>query len=181
MLELKTKGELPRFDRVTDTALLRIGERAMDRYLARVTGKVAKRTRSGSEGERKLREYEVEQTTEATKGIVTLTPSLGLQEYGGVIRARNVKYMTIPLKAARNADGTPKRLKARQWRDTRVIKSKHGKLLIVMRQGRRWIPLYALKRQVRIPARLGLCKELSRERVGFWREIGKEISSLLTA
>lgn len=180
MFEIEQKGKLPRFNRITDAALMRIGERAMDRYLAQVTDKVAMRTRKGSDGERKLRDYEVANVPGAVEGTVTLTPGLGLQEIGGIIRARNVQYMTIPLKAARNTDGTPKRLKARQWRNTRVIKSKRGKLLIVMKQGRRWIPLYALKKQVRVPARLGLRNEMDKQKPAFWREISRQVSRLVS-
>ena len=180
-MELKTKGQMPRFHRVTDAALLAIGERAMDRYLKRVTDTVAKRTRPGSEGQERLKDYDVSSAPGAVSGTVTLTPGLGLQEMGGILRARNVRYMAIPLKAALGADGTPKRVKARQWRNTRVITSKRGSLLIVMKQGRRWVPLYALKREVRVRARLGLRKELRRERPALWKEVSREIGKLLAA
>ena len=179
MVQIEQKGKLPRIDRVTEANLLRIGERAMERYLEKVTGTVAKRTRTGSEGERRLRNYEVATVPSEVQGKVTLTPSMGLQEFGGIIRARNVTYMTVPLKAALRPDGTPKRLKARNWENTRVITSKNGRLLIVMRQGRRWVPLYALKKTVRIPARLGLRRELKRQHPALRRDVVKEIRRLI--
>ncbi|PIE12175.1 MAG: hypothetical protein CSA70_10550 [Rhodobacterales bacterium] len=98
---------------------------------------------------------------------------------GGVIRARNATYMTIPLKAALKPDGTPRRV-AREWRNTRVIRSKRGVLLIVQRRGRRDVPLYALKKQVRVRARLGLRKEMGKQQSVFFREIAKYIRGQLT-
>lgn len=181
MMELETKGKLPSLDRITDAALLRIGHRAMDKYLEGVTDKVAKRTRRGSEGQKRLKDYDVETAPGAVEGKVTLTPGLGLQEMGGVIRARNVTYMTIPLKAALKPDGTPRRVKAREWRNTRVIRSKRGVLLIVQRRGRRDVPLYALKKQVRVRARLGLRKEMGKQQRVFWKEVSREVGKLLAA
>lgn len=96
-----------------------------------------------------------------------------------MIRARNVTYMTIPLKAARKPDGTPRKVRAREWRNTRVIRSPRGVLLIVQKRGRRDVPLYALKKQVRVRARLGLRKEMGKQQGVFWKEVGKEISRLV--
>jgi phage gpG-like protein len=78
----------------------------------------------------------------------------GIQEYGGVVTPKKASYLTIPLKAALNADGTPKKQSAREWLNTFVIKSKAGNLLIVMRDGPNLVPLYVLKSQVKIPPRL---------------------------
>lgn len=182
MLEFERKGEKPaNLNRITDAALAKIGEKAMDAYLSRVTDNVAKRTRKGSEGQKRLKDYEVESAPGAVAGKVTLTPGLGLQEVGGVIRARNVTYMTIPLKAALKEDGTLRKVKAREWRNTRVIRSPRGVLLIVQRRGRRDVSLYALKKEVRVRARLGLRKELSKQQRVFWKEFGREVRHLLDA
>ena len=180
-MELIQKQPAKRTDlsRITDAALLKIGERAMQRYLEGVTGKVAKRTRRGSDGETKLRAYDVETAPGAVTGIVTLTRGLALQELGGVIQARNVTYMTIPLKAALKPDGTPKRLRARDWQQTRVITSKRGTLLIVQRRGPKDVPLYALKKTVRIRARLGLRKEMHKQYGGFLKDVQRGVRRLL--
>lgn len=180
-MEFEQRGRFPRRNRITDAALVQIGERAMDKYLKRVTERVGKRAARGSEGRERLDDYEVSSGPKGVEGTVTLTPWLGLQELGGVIRARNVTYMTIPLKAALKADGTPRKLKAREWRNTRVIRSRRGTLLIVQRMGRRDVPLYALKRQVQVRARLGLRKEMTKQRRVFWNQLGREVRHLLAA
>lgn len=77
-------------------------------------------------------------------------------EFGARIRARNSKYLTIPLRAALNSDGTPKRRRARDWDNTFVQTSKAGNLIIFQKRGRKIIPLYVLKETVTIPPRLGL-------------------------
>lgn len=83
---------------------------------------------------------------------------LTIHEYGGTIRATKAQYLTIPLKAALNSNGTPKKRSAREWNNTFVGQSKAGNLIIFQRQGRQLIPLYVLKKSVKIKARLGLRK-----------------------
>lgn len=78
---------------------------------------------------------------------------LKVHEYGKTIYAKNVKYLTIPLPAALNSNGTPKKKSAREWENTFVLKSKAGNLLIVQKVGRNIVPLYVLKTSVKIPAR----------------------------
>jgi hypothetical protein len=77
-------------------------------------------------------------------------------EFGATITAKRVKYLTIPLPAALDSRGVPRRKSARDWDNTFVITSKKGNLLIVRKRGRGIEPLYVLKRSVRIPKRLGL-------------------------
>lgn len=77
-------------------------------------------------------------------------------EFGARIRARRAKYLTIPLKAALNSDGTPKRRSAREWDNTFVQESKAGNLIIFQKRGKRIVPLYVLKQTVFVPPRLGL-------------------------
>ena len=77
-------------------------------------------------------------------------------EFGAVIKAKNAKYLTIPLPAALNANGTPKRINARAWDNTFVMRAKTGSLLICQRQGKTVIPLYVLKKEVKIKPRLGM-------------------------
>lgn len=85
----------------------------------------------------------------------TLDGIAAVHERGATIRAKNVKYLTIPLPAALNSNGTPKRPNARSWPNTFVQRSRKGNLLIFQKQaGGRIIPLYVLKREVKIPKRL---------------------------
>jgi hypothetical protein len=83
---------------------------------------------------------------------------LFVHEYGGTMRAKNAQYLTIPLPAALNSDGTPKMRSAREWNDTFVGRSRAGNLIVFQRQGRLVVPLYVLKKEVRIRPRLGLIK-----------------------
>ncbi len=79
-----------------------------------------------------------------------------IHEQGGRIRPKG-KFLAIPLPAALNANGTPKKRRARDWRNTFVTKSKRGNLLIFQKKGAgKIVPLYVLKTTVLIPQRLGL-------------------------
>lgn len=82
------------------------------------------------------------------------------QEFGATIKAKKAKYLTIPLPAALNPNGTPKKAKARDWEKTFVARSKAGNLIIFQKQGTEIIPLYVLKTSVYIPPRLGMKKTL---------------------
>lgn len=79
-----------------------------------------------------------------------------VHEYGATIVPKRAKYLTIPLPAALNANGTPIKQSAKDWANTFIITSKKGNLLIVKRDGRKITPLYVLKTSVKIPARLNL-------------------------
>lgn len=81
-------------------------------------------------------------------------------ENGATIRPKKAKYLTIPLPAALNANGTPKKRRARDWQNTFIMKSKAGNLLIVQRNGKDIVPLYVLKTSVKIPRRLLMGKTL---------------------
>lgn len=80
----------------------------------------------------------------------------GVHEHGATIRARRSKYLTIPLKAALDNRGVPIKRSAREWDNTFVQMSRKGNLIIFQKRGRQIVPLYVLKREVVIPARLGL-------------------------
>lgn len=84
----------------------------------------------------------------------TLDGIAAVHERGAVIRAVNAQYLTIPLPAALNRNGTPKRPTARSWPNTFVQRSRKGNLLIFQKKGDGIVPLYALKKSVVIPKRL---------------------------
>lgn len=66
-------------------------------------------------------------------------------ERGGIIKPKRAKYLTVPFPGVKGV--------ARNYPDSFVIKSKSGGLLIVQRDGKgRLKPLFALKKEVKIPA-----------------------------
>lgn len=92
----------------------------------------------------------------ATEVSFTLTGIAAVHEKGATIHPKKAKYLTVPLPPALTSRGLPKKPKARDWKDTFVLKSKRGNLLIVQKkQGGGLTPLYVLKKSVTIPKRLG--------------------------
>jgi hypothetical protein len=74
---------------------------------------------------------------------------LGTKGKGGKLPAITPKrsdWLTVPLKAALNRSGTPKKRKARDWPNTFVFKAKNGKLFIVQRRGKQLVFLYVRRR-----------------------------------
>lgn len=101
------------------------------------------------------------QSLDDIQGVIGGDFYLRIQETGGTIRAKKVKFLTIPLKAALNSRGIPKKMSAREWDRTFVARSKAGNLIIFTTKGRKLIPLYVLKKQVYIPPRLGMQKTIN--------------------
>lgn len=84
-----------------------------------------------------------------------LTGIAAVHEKGATITPKQAKYLTIPLPAALNKRGMPLRKSARGWKNTFILKSKKGNLLIMQkRAGGKLVPLYVLKKKVVIPKRL---------------------------
>jgi hypothetical protein len=84
----------------------------------------------------------------------------GIQEKGGTIKAKNAKFLCIPLPAALDGRGVPLKSSPRDWPNTFVAQSKAGNLLIFQKRGTAVIPLYVLKSSVTIPPRLGMQKTI---------------------
>lgn len=111
---------------------------------------------------------------------------LKTHEFGATIKAKGNGWLTIPLPAALRSNGTPIAQSAREWNDTFIIKSKKGNLLIV--RSRRWgttqarangfsgnlVLLYVLKKQVKIPARLGMSLTLDQLAFSFMQDVLRE-------
>lgn len=193
MIKLDRNGKFPDLSRFTVKNILAVGERAMRGHLERVTDKLAKRhsrapgaTGAGAlakitgGGIKRLQEADVVNAGGEVYGVIPLTQAMAVHEFGEVIKAKGAGYLTVPLPAALNADGTPKKPSALLWKKARVIKSRRGNLLIAVRNGRAWVPLYALKKEVKVPARLGLRKELKKDRKGLMREVRAGIKGLLS-
>lgn len=92
------------------------------------------------------------------RGIFRGSEIMAVHEFGATIRARHARYLTVPLPAALNPDGTPRRQRARDWDNTFVAKSRAGNLIIFQRRSGEETPtpLYVLKKEVYIPPRLGV-------------------------
>jgi len=75
-----------------------------------------------------------------------------VHELGGIIRPTNTQNLAIPLAAVRNPSGIAPR--PRDFPNAFVLNAKGiGQGLLVERRGDTIVPLFALRRQVRIPAR----------------------------
>lgn len=113
--------------------------------------------RSGKMLESIVESVEVQgQTFSTIRGTIGGSMIAGVQEFGATIRPKSAKYLTVPLPAALNSDGTPKKKSAREWANTFVARSKAGNLIIFQKRGTQIIPLYVLKTSVTIPPRLGM-------------------------
>lgn len=100
------------------------------------------------------------------KGFTTIKAYIGVaspgqvHETGATIRPKKSKFLAIPLPAALNSKGLPKKRSPRQWANTFVATSRAGNLIIFQRRASQIVPLYVLKTEVRIPPRLGMQKTL---------------------
>jgi hypothetical protein len=83
-----------------------------------------------------------------------------MQEFGATITPKTAKYLTVPLPAALDSKGLPRKKSAREWDNTFVARSKAGNLIIFQRDGAKIVPLFVLKTSVTIPPRLGMRKTL---------------------
>lgn len=121
--------------------------------------------------------HTIRSTDKQVTGKIAVPFYLRQLERGGIVRARKGKYLAIPLPAALNADGTPiDNDRGRAWGRTFVIKSQRGNLVVVRRDGRHGlVPLYALKQNVRMPARPGAAYHMAREFI----ETGKRIQAMI--
>lgn len=96
-------------------------------------------------------------TVEGIKGEMGGNFYAVVHEYGAVITVKKAKWLTIPLSAALDNRGIPLKKSAKEWNNTFVARSKKGNLLIFRKEGgRKIVPLYALKKRVKIPPRLGM-------------------------
>lgn len=105
------------------------------------------------------------------KGVVgSITAGdMSIHESGGVVRPTSGKYLAIPTVYVLTATGRPRVSGPRDWPNTFARKTENGYLFIFQRQrGNVIIPLYLLKRRVRIPARLGLRKAVTKY-LGYFR------------
>ncbi len=79
------------------------------------------------------------------------------QEFGATITPKRARWLTVPLPAAMDSRGVMKLPKARDYPRTFVAKSRRGNLIIFQKRGgKKIVPLFVLKKRVKIPPRLNL-------------------------
>ena len=131
--------------------------------------------RSGEAMRSIVKSVKVEASVKQVIGKIGGIHYLKSHEYGAVIRPKRSNYLTIPLPAALDSRGVPKKRSAREWKDTFVIKSKKGNLLIVRKKRAGIEPLYVLKKRVVIPKRLGMRDAIGRNYTFFAYYLAKEV------
>jgi len=139
--------------------------------LARRTGTLAKSTRP----------RKVERKGKRVVGGVVLGTKYAkvhVGEKGKVttIRPRRAQFLAIPLSAAKTAAGVP-RGRPRDFGNTFIQRSRRGNLLIFQKRLGGIVPLFALKKEVRIPARVHLEEVAS----AFAGRIAKDIEQSIRA
>jgi len=88
------------------------------------------------------------------------TAKLTVHETGTTIFPKRSKYLTIPFMTALDSRGLPRKPRARDWDNTFISRSHRGNLIIFQKRGNRIVPLYLLARKAKIPARLGMDREV---------------------
>lgn len=158
-------------------------KRVGDRMKAKHGGKypapgagLAQRTGKGMEG---LTSPDFTNDARGLTATLRLPRYLKYQETGGTIRPRSAKYLTVPLPAALNGDGTPKRYSARQWANTFVVKGSGGGWTICTKQGRRIVPLYVLRTSINLTPRLGLREAFRKESRAFLKGLAKRFAGII--
>lgn len=134
---------------------------------SRLESKLHRRT---GKGLRSIRDS-ITVTENRKKGVVgSITAGdLSIHESGGVVRPTSGKYLAIPTIYVLTGTGRPRVSSPREWPNTFARRTENGHLFVFQRQrGNVIIPLYLLKRRVRIPPRLGLRKAVTKY-LGYFR------------
>lgn len=151
--ERELKGYIERVARnVTDKfKQYKHGKSPYDRLMNR-TGRAKRELRASPT----VRRTDGNKFNAAYIGRVTGPDYLNIQEDGGWLTAKSGKYITIPLPAALNPNGTPKKRSMSEWRNTFTKKTRKGAIVVFHKKGGKAIPIYVLKKRVYIKPRLRL-------------------------
>ncbi len=131
-------------------------------------GSLFKRSGAGLKGIRDTIRVRKSAGLDGITGQIGARFPMSVHEKGATVRATRAQFLTIPLPAALNNRGIPRRRSARDWDNTFVAESKRGNLLIFQRRVSGIVPLYVLKKEVKIPARLSLEKTLREDGLTFF-------------
>ena len=134
---------------------------------------------------RSLQEKRAKKVQERGDGVIGIVGTnlkyAAIHEYGGTIRPKRAKWLAIPLKGALTARGVA-RGGPRDFKNTFFAMSKNGNLIMFSKSMGSIIPLFALKKEVKIPKvsymKSGL-KEKTNDIIKFFSEdIQKEVSRI---
>lgn len=150
----------------------RLSGRSGSKGLNRVTGTLARNLLTKTFGKKP----DIN-TIRTTAFFTTQVPYAKIHEFGGEIRPTKQQALTIPLPAAKTASGALK-APAREWGNTFIVKTKNGEAIIAQKNGNSLIPLFALKKKVTIPPRLGFFAAWGKERNVLVKNINKEVVKL---
>lgn len=93
--------------------------------------------------------YRVDTGPQGIDGIVgTNVEYAAIHEYGGTIVPKTAKWLTVPLRAALTPSGVMRYTKARDYPNTFIAKG-----FIMQRQAGGVVPLFQLRKSVKIPER----------------------------
>jgi phage gpG-like protein len=102
--------------------------------------------------------------------LMSGVPYARIHETGGTIKARAGHYLTVPFPAAMPAAGMV--YPARSFKNTFVVRSRVGNLIIMQQKGKnKVIPLFLLKKQVKIPKRQWASKAVEKAIPNLYRRI----------
>lgn len=115
---------------------------------------------------------------------VSTSPYARLQEHGGTVRPRQAQFLAIPMPGtALTPSGKPRFFsplrRSLAGRQTFVQTSKKGSKILFERRGEKLIPLFVLKRQTRVPGRLGVAEEWANYLPRFDEDTANDIQACL--
>ncbi len=100
-------------------------------------------------------------------------------ETGGIIKPVRAKMLAIPIGAALTPAGVARFTPNDIRRNSFIKRSKNNNLLIFMKEGKKIIPVFVLKNQVKIPAFKYLSKSLAQSKSAALNKIEQGIDEVL--
>ena len=174
---IESKALELKLDRITDrfpAAMSRLLNDLVSRHQADMTRRVsnvALKRRTGALARSLRRTPSTPEKLVAMSHVGRGAPYAATHEFGATIRPRKRKFLTVPLSAARTPAGVTRQQarlvrRGRGWEtasrvpgaadsSTFIYGKGDRKFIAVERQGGGVLPLYVLKKSVRIPERLG--------------------------
>jgi phage gpG-like protein len=120
----------------------------------------------------------LDSTGSRTRGVIWAGGSgvvyARIHEQGGVVTPKRAKALTVPLPGAMTASGVV-RGDARSFSDTFLLKRKGKDPVIMQRKGKNVVPLFVLKKRVKIPKRPYLRPAIEARIPSLRSEIRKQI------
>lgn len=119
-------------------------------------------------------------TLDEIEAEIVVKGYMAIHETGAWVRGKG-KLIPVPLPAALDGRGVPLKKRPRQWPNTFVARSKAGNLIIFQKQSDGGlVPLYVLKKRIRVPKRLGLQAALDKEMPHFVQRAMDKMARAIT-